>query len=332
MKFLIVGLGSMGKRRIRNLKELNEKNIIGFDVNSKRCKEASEKYKIQTFSTIDDGLNDNPDVMIISTPPDLHMEYAKIALKNGIHFFTEAGISRDEMDEIIKELHQKPIIGVPSCTMRYHPIVEEINNILKDKKIGKILAFFYHSGQYLPDWHPWEDYRNFYVSKKETGGCREIVPFELVWITSIFGEISSVISDKSKISSLDADIDDIYNSLLELKNGIKGVLTVDVVTRTPIRQLKILTENATIFADWYKKSIEVYVAGDGWNTIKVDDGITEQDYLHGEKMYVKEMDMLIKAVKKQDPQTYTFEDDSKILKILEAIERSSEIGKRQVIS
>src|SRR3972149_695441 len=157
MKFLVVGLGSMGKRRIRNLKYLNQNDIIGFDPKEERCVEASE---------------------------------------NNIHFFTEASVVQNEMQDVILRLKNTNLVALPSCTMRYHPIVKQVNAILKSQKIGKPLAVLYHSGQYLPDWHPWEDYRKFYVSKRETGACREMVPFEIGWLQPIFGKILSVMANK----------------------------------------------------------------------------------------------------------------------------------------
>ena len=69
MRFLIVGLGSMGKRRIRNLKYLKAGEIIGFDTMEVRRKEAEEKYGIKTFDDFDKAMKEQPDAFIISTPP-----------------------------------------------------------------------------------------------------------------------------------------------------------------------------------------------------------------------------------------------------------------------
>ncbi len=331
MKFLVVGLGSMGKRRIRNLQYL-ENEVLGFDTREDRIKEASEKYKIKAFVNIEEALKESPDAMVISTPPDLHMRYAKIAIKNGLHFFTEASVVQDEMQEVIEELAKSEIIGIPSCTMRYHPIILEIKNILEKNSIGKPLSFLYHSGQYLPDWHPWEDYRKFYVSKRETGACREIVPFELVWIIDTFGDIHSVSGLKSKVSDLEADIDDIYNVLLNFQNGIQGNLTVDVIARFPYRQLKILGEKGVIFADWADRTVKYFTKELGWVDKKIDDGIVEKDYIHGEGPYIEEMRNFIKAIRKEIPLPYNFVDDLKILKILESIEKSSDEGTREFIT
>ena len=49
MKFLIIGLGSMGKRRVRNLQALGFADIAGFDTRDDRCAEVKVKYKIPIY-------------------------------------------------------------------------------------------------------------------------------------------------------------------------------------------------------------------------------------------------------------------------------------------
>ncbi len=321
----------MGKRRIRNLQFLKNDDIIGFDLREDRCSEASEKYKIKTFSAIEDAISQKPIAMVISTPPNLHMKYAKIAIANNIHFFTEASVIQDEMKEVIDQLEKIEIIGLPSCTMRYHPIIKKIKSLLEKNTIGKPLSFLYHSGQYLPDWHPWEDYRKYYVSKRETGACREIVPFELVWITDLFGKINAVSAIKAKVSNLEVDIDDIYNILLDFESGLQASMTVDVITRFPYRQLKILGEDGVIFADWSERIVRYYTKDEGWRDNRIEDGQIEKNYIHGEGPYIEEMRTFLNTIKKENSTPYTFAEDFKILKILESIEKSSDDGNRQII-
>tara|TARA_B100001750_G_C15499852_1_gene596474 strand:- start:215 stop:1243 length:1029 start_codon:yes stop_codon:yes gene_type:complete len=332
LKILVVGLGSMGKRRIRNLQHLNQNDVIGFDPRDDRCKESFEKYGINTFNDITFALEEKPDVMIISTPPDLHMKYAKISLENKIHFFTEASVPNHDMEDVIGMLKKSDKIGLPSCTMRYHPIVNQIRDLLNKNIIGQPLSFIYHSGQYLPDWHPWEDYRKFYVSKRETGACREIVPFELVWLIDLFGKVKTVTGRKSKISNLEAEIDDIYNVLLEFDNGLEATITVDVIARFPYRQMKILGETGVIFADWSERIVKYFTKEEGWNENKIDDGIVERGYIHGEGPYIEEMSSFLQIIQNKIKQPYTFEEDLQILKILEAIESSSDKGTREFIN
>ena len=330
MKLLIIGLGSMGKRRIRNFQFLQHE-VIGFDPREDRRKEANEKYGIQVFSEITTALLEKPFAIVISTPPDLHMKFAKIAIENKIPFFTEASVVQDEMQDVIDSLKNSGIIGLPSCTTRYHPIVKEIEHLIQSNSIGKPLSFLFHSGQYLPDWHPWEDYRKFYVSKKETGACREIVPFELIWLVKIFGKIDSVVGRKSKVSNLETNIDDIYNVLLSFENKIEASMTIDVLSKFPYRQMKIIGENGVIFADWYEHTVKCFSKENGWIEKKIDDGTIEQNYINGEGPYIEEMKNFLSIIKKEVKQSYTFEDDIKILKILESIEKSSDNGTREFI-
>lgn len=324
MKFLIVGLGSMGKRRIRNLQYLDAGQILGFDPREDRRKEAQEKYGIEVFEKFDHAMAEEPDALIISTPPDMHMEYALIAANNNKHFFTEASVVNEGMDELIALCRNKTIVAAPSCTMRFQPSIRVIKNLVESNKIGKVLAFIYHSGQYLPDWHPWEDYRTFYVAKRETGACREIVAFELVWLTWIFGEIAGISCLKDKLSSLEIDIDDIYQILVRSENNILGSLTVDVISRIPYRQLKLISEEGVITWDWSEKCVRVFTAKDKkWHTYVEEKGTVEKGYVVEEEMYIDEMRHFVNAITGKERYMYTFEQDKRILDTLYAAERSS---------
>ena len=169
LTFLIVGLGSMGKRRIRNLRVNGEEKIIGFDIRIDRRKEAETKYNIQTIDDFKILSPDDFDVVIISTSPEAHGDYIRFALEHKKHFFVEHPTTDDGYEDIFEHNHLD-IIKVPSCTFLFYEPIKMIKNILDEDAIGKILAFQYHMGQYLPDWHPWEDYRTFYMAKKEQGG------------------------------------------------------------------------------------------------------------------------------------------------------------------
>ncbi len=324
MRFLVVGLGSMGKRRIRNLSFLNAGDIVGFDPREDRRLEVTEKFGVETFGSFEEALKTDPTALIISTPPDRHMEYALIAAKNNIHFFTEASVLDDGMQELINLCEGKEIVAAPSCTLRFQPSIRQIKRLVDNKEIGDILTFIYHSGQYLPDWHPWEDYRKFYVAKRATGACREIVAFELVWITWVLGALTEISCFKEKLTKMEIDIDDIYQMLLKTDEGVQGSLTVDVISRVPYRQLKLLSEDGVILWDWMEKTVQVYKADDKtWREIKEKPGHVEKGYIVEEEMYIEEMRHFIEAVEGKHPYTYTFAEDKRILEYLHEAEKSS---------
>ena len=131
MKFLIIGLGSMGKRRVRNLQKLGYNDIIGYDTRQDRREETQKKYCIRTISDLHDGFTKKPDLMIISTPPDLHLKYANIAIKKNINFFTEVNLLSQHVIAMKKRIRGKSLTALPSSTMRFHPMIiqtEKINS------------------------------------------------------------------------------------------------------------------------------------------------------------------------------------------------------------
>ena len=249
MKILIVGLGSMGKRRVRSLKAINQNNLAGFDLRKERVLETSKIYKITPYHNFQEALKKfKPDALVISTSPKYHMKYALSSAKKNIPCFIEASVCNLSKIKELNKKFNKSLIA-PSCTMLFNDGIEKISNLLKNKSIGDICFIKYHVGQYLPDWHPWESIEEFYVSKTETGGCREIVPFELTWLNNIFGIPKPLSCVRRKLTDMNAPIDDIYHCLLNHPNGLIGNLTVEVISRPrATREFRLLgSEGEIIF-------------------------------------------------------------------------------------
>ena len=136
---------------------------------------------IEAYSKFDEAVkNFHPDVLIISSPPKFHLEYAYISVELGLSCFIEASVVDGEQLLKPEDMARKNgVVCFPSCTMKYFKGPQTIKQIVKSEILGQILTVNYQTGQYLPDWHPWESVPDYYVSERATGGCREIVPFEL---------------------------------------------------------------------------------------------------------------------------------------------------------
>ncbi len=324
----------MGKRRIRNLQKLGYSDILGYDTQKIRRDESSKKYNIKTFENIDDALKQNIKAIIISTPPDLHLKYALLAIKNNIDFFMELNHSSDHVKQIIRKIKGKKILGAPSCTMRYHPVVLELEKLLKKKKIGKILQIHHYNGQNLKSWHPWENYKKFFVSKKETGGAKELVPFELNWMIYLFSKIKSVSSNVEKISDLDVDIDDIYQIHTHFKNGIVGNLVFDVIADPSFRETKLIGNRGVILCD-FKKGIIQINTGKKWEIKKINIGKVALGYTGNtpsESIYEEEIKIFLLAVNRKQKYPFSLNEDLQILEVLDAVELSSKKGKKIIIN
>jgi predicted dehydrogenase len=333
MRLLVIGLGSMGKRRIRNLRSLGGCDVAGFDVRRERRNEARDKYGITTYESFNAAIEGfMPDALVISTSPEHHMTYAWAGFERKIHCFIEASVVDAER---ILDLHEKtadtPVLMAPSCTMRYFPGPRKIKELLRGGVIGRPLNLNYQTGQYLPDWHPWEDIKDFYVSKRETGGCREIVPFELTWLNDLFGVPTPLACVKNKLTDIKADIDDIYHCLLRYPGDVLANMTVEVISRpNATRELRILGTNGTLVfsAD---ANIVRYANTEGKNGTSFDlaSGTIEAGYINPEEPYELEMRDFLNAVIKKDKNVYpnTLLDDYQTLFTLMQLE---EISRRNV--
>jgi predicted dehydrogenase len=327
MKYLVVGLGSMGKRRVRNLQALGVKDVAGFDTRPDRRLEAQEKYGIPVFESLDAAMQAfNPQAFVISTPPDLHMHYAYFAFEHGISCFIEASVvDADKIKLLSDKISDTQIVMAPSCTMRYFPGPKKVKELIRSNAIGRVLNVNYQTGQYLPDWHPWEKIEEFYVSKRETGAAREIVPFELTWLNDIFGVPKPLACVKAKLTDMNADIDDIYHCLLRYDNNVIANITVEVITRPKAcRDMRVLGSEGEIVLSADSNSVRyINTSMEEWREFKFDTGTVESQYINPEEPYIAEVKDFISAVEAKDQTLFpnSLDDDYAILQTLYALEK-----------
>lgn len=326
MKFLVIGLGSMGKRRIRCLKALGFEQISGYDSREDRRQEVSRDYAIDIYADFRQAFElFDPDALIISVPPDQHHKYIDFAIENARHCFIEGSVVDTGMERFIEALKSSGIVAAPSATLLFHPAIEMIKNIVKTGELGTISNILFHSGQYLPDWHTYEKVSEYYVSNPATGGGREIVPFELSWITNIFGFPQRLCGNFKKTIHIEgADIDDTYNALLDF-GGFMAVLTVDVVSRCATRKLVINGSERQLTWDWNYNLVKLYdPRTETWEErpYQMDSAASGYNANIGENMYIEEIRNFADAMQGKRAFINSMENDWRILKLLYAIEES----------
>ncbi len=322
MTFMVIGLGSMGKRRVRCLKALDHLDIVGCDMKPERRNEAAGLYGITTVESLDKLDLSTVNAFIISVPPDRHLDFMKIAVERNKPAFVEASVVLDGLEELKQTAIKKNILIAPSCTLRFHPAIKEIKQIVQSGRYGRFTNFSYHSGQYLPDWHPWEKVADYYVSQKETGGGREIVPFELTWLVDVLGYPEKVSGFYGKTMDVGADIDDTYALSLKFKQGF-GTLLVDVASRYAVRNLVLNMERAQIVWRWDEATVHVYEADNQrWIEYKQKEASAHAGYNKNiiEEMYIEEMGAFINAVQGKGKFPSTLADDIEVLKLLYSAE------------
>ena len=141
---------------------------------------------IQAYESIGAALNaGKPDCAFVCTAPITHARIIDELLDAGLPIFTELNLVDDGYDALIAKAAEKGVPLFLSSTMLYRAETQYIKKQVQD--FGKPVNYIYHIGQYLPDWHPWENYKNFFVGDKRTGGVREIFAIDLPWLLDAFG-------------------------------------------------------------------------------------------------------------------------------------------------
>jgi len=321
MRIFVVGCGSIGKRHIGNLKRLSLSEITAFDPRSERREETEEKYGIKVYEKFEDGLSNNPDAVVIASPTSLHLEQAKVAGLKGCHIFIEKPISHnmDGVDEFIEVVDGNKLIVLIGYNMRYHPCLKRIKEILSKGEIGRVISARVQCGQYLPDWHPSEDYRKGYSARSELGGGVILdASHELDYIRWFLGEAKEVFAFAGKLSSLEIDTEDTAEILIKFDSGAIGEVHLDYIQRTKSRACQIIGEEGTIIWDINEECVKLFKAESGkWEIYP-----QKKDF-DVNNMYTDEMKYFIECIEKGERVYPDARDGKKVLEIAVSAKQSS---------
>lgn len=319
MNIVVIGLGSMGKRRIRLLHEMYPSDlIIGIDGREDRRQEVEEVFGIKTTESLD-RIENIIDSAFVCTSPLSHATIIHECLSRGWDVFTELNLVNTGYDENIQLAKEKGSVLFLSSTFFYREEIRYIRSKITEKQKWN---YIYHIGQYLPDWHPWENYKDFFIGDKRTNGCREILAIELPWLVGTFGEVidSHVLSDK--ITELNIGFNDNYMIQLTHANGNKGVLIVDIVSPVAVRKLEVYTENN--YLSWNGTPDSLCEFDKIEKKPKIVELLEKTEHSEGyssfivENAYKNEIQEFFDVVNgiKQPP--YGFEQDKAILKLIDS--------------
>lgn len=320
MKVAVIGLGSMGQRRIRLLKQYDETlELIGIDKSLDRIQQAEEKYHIQTYTSLESVLKkDLIDAAFVCTSPLSHHSIIYELISRKINVFTEINLVRDGYEYFIKEKDVKIFL---SSTFLYRKDIQWIIQRVNNQRCN----YRYHTGQFLPDWHPWESYKQFFVSDIRTNGCRELLAIELPWIVACFGPIVNVTVKKDKMSDLEINYYDNYMLLVEHENGSIGQIAIDIVARRAIRQLDVYNQDLQVYWNGTPNSLQEWdISEKIMRDISTYDTIEHnKNYCDNiiENAYMDEIDAFMTWIKGDSSKVrYGFEKDSELLQLIDEIE------------
>ena len=261
MRFLIAGLGSIGRRHFRNLIALGEKDIVL--LRSHRATLPDDELAGYPVSTdLQQALKKHkPDAVIVANPTSLHLDVAIPAAEAGCHILLEKPVSNslerlDVLQNAAQESGSKILVGFQ---FRYHPTLNKARELIQAGALGKVLTVHVHWGEYLPQWHPWEDYRQSYAARTELGGGVILtLTHPLDYLRYLIGEVDSLWSVNGHISPLEVDVEDVAEVGLKFTNGAIGGVHLNYFQRPPVHRLEIAGTDGTLRWDNVDSTLHFY--------------------------------------------------------------------------
>ena len=324
MKFMIAGMGSIGRRHLRNLKALGEEDILLYR-SGRSTLQDDELDGYITETELDVALAHKPDAVIVSNPTALHLDVAIPAAEAGCHLLLEKPISNnmervDELLVAVKSGGGKVLVGYQ---FRFHPGLQAVKRVLEEELIGVPVSVRAHWGEYLPDWHPWEDYRRSYAARKDLGGGVVLTlchPFD--YLRWLLGEVVSTSGLVGHAGDLGVEVEDVVDAVLEFSSGAIGSVHLDYYQRPSTHLLEIIGTKGTIRWDNTDGCVNIYTdKKDHWESISLPKAFERND------MFLAEMKHFLDIARGQVEPICNLDDGIRTLKVALSILASAS-GKR----
>lgn len=271
MKILIAGLGSIGRRHFRNLLALGVQELVLVRKNLSTLPEDElQGYPVE-FEIEAAIQKHKPDGVVIANPTSQHLESALPAIRAGLPVLLEKPISDslnqvDEVRQAILTNHAKVLVGFQ---FRYHPTIQKAREIIQLGGIGQILSAHAHWGEYLPNWHPWEQYQNSYAARKDLGGGVAVtLTHPIDYLRYLIGEIAEVHAFHGHVSSLLLqDVEDVVEIGLRFVNGAIGAAHMNYFQRPPSHHFEIIGSAGTLRWDNFEGTLTHFAMPDPFGEI-----------------------------------------------------------------
>lgn len=252
------------------------------------------------------------DAAVIATPTSAHREGLEWAVEAGVHAYVEKPLAdRSEgIRELLDEADARGLVVAVGYNLRFHPAIEAIHAAVSAGRLGRLLSARAEAGQYLPDWHPGEDYRSSYAARAAGGGGALLtLSHELDYVRWIAGEVVECHGFAARVSDLDLDVDDVAELALRHENGAISSVHVDMLDRSYNRRSRWIGTEATIEWSWSQPALLRPAGEELWRP----DGAAL------ELTYRRALDDFLGAIRERRPARATGRDGLRVLRLIEEL-------------
>ena len=292
-RILICGVGSAGGRHLQNLESLGHKNIILYRSNNHNTKHHVGDYP--TYNELDDALACKPDIAIISNPTHLHLSTSITCAEADCHLLIEKPLSHkiertDTLKQIADDLNLKILVGY---MLRFHPCLMRAKDWIDSGHIGNVIYARSTWGEYLPDWHPWEDYRDSYAGRKSMGGGPALtLSHDLDIMNWFLGNPVKVQAIGNSHSDLQIDTDHAIDILAQ-HEGSTSNIHLDYFQKPSVRYYEFVGQEGKITFDYYSNITRLYK----FNHADIQEDVFTLENFSRNDMFIEELKHLFKCIK-----------------------------------
>lgn len=259
-KILCISLGSIGKRHLRNTRELLPDAEIAVYRQHTRSEQIVPEGADAIFHSIDEALAFAPDAVLISSPASEHINKASLFIEKNIPVFLEKPLAAksDDLKNIVSLSESSSGFVMVGYVLRFLPALHRIKKLIDDGILGKIYTARVEVGQYLPDWRPSSDYRDGVSAQKKLGGGALLeLSHEIDYATWLFGFPKFIQCSCSKLSDLEIDVEDSAHIIMEYSDK-RVLIQLDFLQKVANMEIEIVAEKVTLKANLIKEEIFLY--------------------------------------------------------------------------
>jgi predicted dehydrogenase len=240
-----------------------------------------------------------------------------------MHLFVEKPISHtvDGIPALLDLVRQRKLTAMTGFCMRFFRPLVKAKELLETGRAGRIVTARSFTGVYLPDWHPYEDYRSVYMARRDQGGgvlLDECHAFD--WMQWLCGPITAVAAVVGTFSDLEVETDDVCEALVRFGPRAVGSIHLDMVDRSARSEVELIGTESTVLVDLEGHTVRCY----DHKARRWEHWTFEPAY---DRMYVDELEHFFARIADGRPPLVDLGAGYRVQRIIDACARSSASGR-----
>ncbi len=320
IKAAVIGVGSMGMNHARIYDALEGVALVAVsDTDTKSARAAASRYRARHYADHATMLDqERLDLVSVAVPTGLHHQVALDVIERGLHLLVEKPIADTvaNAEEIIERAQARGVQLMVGHIERFNPAVSELKLRLEDGQLGKM--FQIHARRLGP----------FPDRIRDVGVVIDLATHDLdVMCHLTEADVVRVYAEtEQEIHTLHEDS---LSGLMRFQNGVVGVLDVNWLTPTKVRELYVTGEKGMFMVNYLTQDLYLYeneYVGSDWDRLGMLKGVGEGNMIKlrigkREPLHV-ELEAFAQSVEEGGPPPVTGEDGTRALTLAQAMVES----------